>query len=114
GGLASLDDAGFAALDPVQWPAPAVSGGEALPLAPRLGHPSPRPSPRKERGEEEEKRFFDHGSFFTPDRKARFVAPERPAPREATSPAFAFRLNTGRVRDQWHTMTRTGRSPRLG
>ncbi len=23
-------------------------------------------------------------------------------------------LNTGRVRDQWHTMTRTGLSPRLG
>jgi assimilatory nitrate reductase catalytic subunit len=23
-------------------------------------------------------------------------------------------LNTGRVRDQWHTMTRTGKSPRLG
>ncbi len=28
--------------------------------------------------------------------------------------AFPFRLNTGRVRDQWHTMTRTGLSPRLG
>ncbi|MEO0402469.1 MAG: molybdopterin dinucleotide binding domain-containing protein, partial [Pseudomonadota bacterium] len=25
-----------------------------------------------------------------------------------------FRLNTGRIRDQWHTMTRTGKSPRLG
>jgi assimilatory nitrate reductase catalytic subunit len=25
-----------------------------------------------------------------------------------------LRLNTGRVRDQWHTMTRTGMSPRLG
>ena len=25
-----------------------------------------------------------------------------------------FVLNTGRVRDQWHTMTRTGLSPRLG
>jgi assimilatory nitrate reductase catalytic subunit len=27
---------------------------------------------------------------------------------------FAFRLNTGRVRDHWHTMTRSGLSPRLG
>ena len=25
-----------------------------------------------------------------------------------------FVLNTGRIRDQWHTMTRTGLSPRLG
>src|SRR5262249_55006185 len=29
-------------------------------------------------------------------------------------PAYPFRLNTGRIRDQWHTMTRSGRSPRLG
>ncbi len=27
---------------------------------------------------------------------------------------FPLRLNTGRLRDQWHTMTRTGRSPSLG
>jgi assimilatory nitrate reductase catalytic subunit len=29
------------------------------------------------------------------------------------SAAGALRLNTGRIRDQWHTMTRTGRAPRL-
>ena len=29
------------------------------------------------------------------------------------SEQFPFILNTGRVRDQWHTMTRTGRLPRL-
>src|ERR1041385_4735854 len=28
--------------------------------------------------------------------------------------ARPLRLNTGRIRDQWHTMTRTGMSPRLG
>ncbi|NLR70131.1 molybdopterin-dependent oxidoreductase [Novosphingobium sp. ERN07] len=28
-------------------------------------------------------------------------------------PAFPLRLNTGRYRDQWHTMTRTGLSPTL-
>ncbi len=41
-------------------------------------------------------------------------APEIPALRERTSDHFPFRLNTGRVRDQWHSMTRTGLSPRLG
>ena len=60
-----------------------------------------------------EKRFFADGGFFTPDRKARFVAPQPPALQESTSAAFPFRLNTGRIRDQWHTMTRTGQSPRL-
>src|SRR5258708_912351 len=34
--------------------------------------------------------------------------------RTATSDAFPLRLNTGRLRDQWHTMTRSGKSPRLG
>jgi assimilatory nitrate reductase catalytic subunit len=59
-------------------------------------------------------RFFANGGFFTVDRKARFIAPEKPAPRMAVTANFPFRLNTGRVRDQWHTMTRTGLSPRLG
>jgi assimilatory nitrate reductase catalytic subunit len=31
----------------------------------------------------------------------------------ATSVEYPLVLNTGRVRDQWHTMTRTGKSPRL-
>jgi assimilatory nitrate reductase catalytic subunit len=35
------------------------------------------------------------------------------APAQAPSAAFPLRLNTGRIRDQWHTMTRTGKSTRL-
>src|SRR5262249_40966224 len=34
-------------------------------------------------------------------------------PVNAVDEEFPFVLNTGRIRDQWHTMTRTGRSPRL-
>ena len=59
-------------------------------------------------------RFFSEGGFFAADRLARFVAPEVPALRSETSAARPLRLNTGRIRDQWHTMTRTGLSPRLG
>jgi assimilatory nitrate reductase catalytic subunit len=92
GGLATISDRDYDALAPVQWPLRA--GGE----------PGAPPS---------EKRFFAAGGFFTPDRKARFVPPQPPALQEATSSAFPFRLNTGRIRDQWHTMTRTGQSPRL-
>ncbi len=40
--------------------------------------------------------------------------PKLPALRASVSNEFPFVLNTGRVRDQWHTMTRTGLSPRLG
>lgn len=52
-------------------------------------------------------RFFGDGRFHTPDGRGRMVA----VTPEANRPAM--RLNTGRIRDQWHTMTRTGRSPRL-
>jgi assimilatory nitrate reductase catalytic subunit len=58
-------------------------------------------------------RFFAAGGFFTPDRRARFIAPEPPALKSKVDAAYPFRLNTGRVRDQWHTMTRSGASPRL-
>jgi assimilatory nitrate reductase catalytic subunit len=58
-----------------------------------------------------EERFFKDGGFFTQDKRARFVStlPKTPA-RDAEFPLV---LNTGRIRDQWHTMTRTGKSARL-
>ena len=58
-------------------------------------------------------RLFADGGFFTRDRKARFVAIAPPRLAASTSRDWPFVLNTGRVRDQWHTMTRTGLSPRL-
>jgi assimilatory nitrate reductase catalytic subunit len=58
-------------------------------------------------------RFFGQGGFFTPDQRARMlpITPRLPVARTASR--YPFRLNTGRVRDQWHTMTRTALSPRL-
>jgi len=57
-------------------------------------------------------RMFADGRFFTPDSKARFV-PVQPAAEQASKPGYPLTLNSGRIRDQWHTMTRTGRSERL-
>ncbi|MEO6300991.1 MAG: molybdopterin-dependent oxidoreductase, partial [Paracoccaceae bacterium] len=57
-------------------------------------------------------RFFGDGRFHHADGRARML-PVVPAARQSNSD-HPFRLNTGRVRDQWHTMTRTGLSPRLG
>lgn len=51
-------------------------------------------------------------TFSHPDGKARLVTVEAPVAAPA-EPEFPFRLNTGRYRDQWHTMTRTGLSPTL-
>ena len=51
------------------------------------------------------------GGFFRRDGRARFVAVV--SGRAARTGTFGLVLNTGRVRDQWHTMTRTGLSPGL-
>ncbi len=56
-------------------------------------------------------RPFSNGQFETPDRKARFVP--TPTSSATTTAAETYTLNTGRIRDQWHTMTRTGLVPRL-
>ena len=55
---------------------------------------------------------FTDGRYPTPDGRARLV-PVTQAPLPAPLAAWPLTLNTGRYRDQWHTMTRTGLSPKL-
>ncbi len=83
---AGLDADGYDDLEPFQWPRAAGTAGTP--------------------------RMFEDGRYFTPDGNARFVPVSVAAPAHAT-PGFPLTLNTGRVRDQWHTMTRTGKSQRL-
>ena len=85
-GLAGLDDAAFDALEPTRWPVSITRTGG---------------------------RFFGDGRFFTSSGKGRMIAVRQAAPAAKRAPRYPFRLNTGRVRDQWHTMTRTGRAARL-
>ncbi len=85
-GLAELDDTAYDALAPTRWPITATRQGG---------------------------RFFSDGRFYHGDGKARLLPVTTRALAAPTSQAFPFRLNTGRVRDHWHTMTRTGLSPRL-
>jgi assimilatory nitrate reductase catalytic subunit len=55
-----------------------------------------------------EAHVFADGVFPTASGKANFIAT-----RFEALPTQDFTLNTGRIRDQWHTMTRTGLVPRL-
>jgi assimilatory nitrate reductase catalytic subunit len=89
GGLAQMSDHDFDDLRPTTWPV-------------------------RQAGDVPQERFFAEGGFHTEDQKGRFVAPEMPRLKTQTSVSRPLRLNTGRIRDQWHTMTRTGLSPRLG
>ncbi len=87
GPLATLDGEAYDALAPVQWPVRADGTGE--------------------------QRLFAKGGFFTVDGRAKFIAIAPPVAARSND-AFPFILNTGRVRDQWHTMMRSGLSQRLG
>ena len=55
---------------------------------------------------------FADGRFPTADGRARLV-PVTQMPLAPPLAQWPMTLNTGRYRDQWHTMTRTGLSPRL-
>ncbi len=58
-------------------------------------------------------RLFADGKFYTASGKANFIPVIPRLPKNPVDEMFPFVLNTGRVRDQWHTMTRTGKTPRL-
>ena len=92
GALADVSDTEYGNLQPLHWPLPRGTS----------------------RSPSEAKRLFGDGNgFATADGRARFVPTPYRAPAVPTDEQFPFVLNTGRVRDQWHTMTRTGRLPRL-
>ena len=58
-------------------------------------------------------RLYEDGRFPTADGKACFVAIEHQSTAEATTPELPISLLSGRMRDQWHGMSRTGTVPRL-
>ena len=85
-GMSGLGKAGFDGIQPIRWPVAASNTSAAA---------------------------FADGRFYTPDRRARFVPTKPRMPVHALNEDHPLVLNTGRVRDHWHTMTRTGLSPRL-
>jgi assimilatory nitrate reductase catalytic subunit len=56
------------------------------------------------------KRLFADGVFYTKNKKANFIPVEPSLPTQQVNKDYPFVLNSGRIRDQWHTMTRTGHS----
>ncbi|TAL28871.1 MAG: nitrate reductase [Phenylobacterium sp.] len=86
GPMAGMSPEAYEALEPVQWPVTAAGG------TPRL---------------------FTDGRFQTADGRARMVPVAARGPAQPATAAFPLSLNTGRVRDHWHTMTRTALAPEL-
>jgi assimilatory nitrate reductase catalytic subunit len=86
--LSEIDDAQYDALQPLQWP---------------VNQQNPAGT----------QRLYTDGKFHTPGGKARMIAVAPRLPAVAADAGFPLVLNTGRTRDQWHTMTRTAKVPRL-
>ncbi len=58
-------------------------------------------------------RLFTDGQFYTANRRAQIHAVPDGNASEPTDEDFPLVLTTGRIRDQWHTMTKTGRVAKL-
>ena len=58
-------------------------------------------------------RLYEDGQFPTPDGRAQFIDTRYQPVAEARDARYPFALNTGRLRDQWHGMSRTGTLGRL-
>ncbi len=86
--LAGLDQQQWLQMAPVQWPVNAQYPAGC-------------------------RQMFSDGHFFHADGKARMLPVTPRLPQNAVSSRYPLVLNTGRIRDQWHTMTRTGKAARL-
>ncbi len=86
--FANISQAEYEQLEPIQWPV-------------NTEHPKGRA------------RLFDDGFYFTESGKAQFIAITPKTPFNLPDKDYPLILNTGRLRDQWHTMTRTGLAAKL-
>ncbi len=87
-GLSNDSPTSYEDMQPIQWPVPHA-------------------------GMSGTKRMFSDGRFFTATRKAQFIAITPRPPSNPVDENFPLVLNSGRMRDHWHTLTRTGKSARL-
>ncbi|WP_162924778.1 molybdopterin oxidoreductase family protein [Rubrobacter indicoceani] len=96
---------------PAQWPVPAsLFDEDRIGLVPRSAPSFGLREPDEHPGTP---RLYVGGRFNTPDGKARFCPTPHETLWESPSAEYPLTLLTGRIKNQWHTMTRTGRSPKL-
>lgn len=86
--LSTLSESDYNDMKPVRWPATKDNKADSM-------------------------RLFSNGRFNTPSGRARILPITPAAPISQVSETYPLVLNTGRIRDQWHTMTRTGKASRL-
>lgn len=87
-GLADISDDEYEHLQPIQWP---------------INRQNPQGC----------QRLFTDKRFFTQNGRAKMLPITPHLPENSPNTDYPLILNTGRIRDQWHTMTRTARSAKL-
>jgi len=105
----------YAALaQPQQWPCPEPVSAPASNAASSVAAAVPsdtdggiQAAPRGQA------RLYTDGRFATPDGRARFIAAEPRPLAEPRDARYPYSLTSGRLRDQWHGMSRTGTLGRL-
>ncbi|RJS93151.1 nitrate reductase [Salinisphaera sp. Q1T1-3] len=98
GGFAAISDADYDRLVPTRWPVPArepLRAAGAMPARQNVDQ------------------LFIDGVYPTDDGRAHLVPVTPRGPTNDTTADYPLALNTGRIRDHWHTMTRTAKSERL-
>jgi assimilatory nitrate reductase catalytic subunit len=98
GALANISNEAYDNFTPAQWP-----------LTPSIENNN-----TESKQTNKMKRFFANGNFYTKNKKANMIAVQHKAPAHAVNSDYPIVLNSGRIRDQWHTMTRTGIVAKLG
>ena len=91
---------------PQQWPCPADAAGSGN----DDNSATTLPTRTRDIGKA---RLYEDGIFPTADGRARFAAHAWQPTAEQRESRYPFSLTTGRLRDQWHGMTRTGTLGRL-
>lgn len=102
--LQALSEAQYNGLSPLQWPFQNAVLNTPSPSAKLSANNKPNLI---------SKRPFEDKQFSTPSGKAKLIPVVYKAPLQVTSGAYPFIANSGRARDQWHTMTRTGKAAKL-
>jgi len=78
-----------------------------------LAADGPQQWPYPQGADQGKSRLYEDGRFATANGKARFIISEHRSTADLTTPELPIALLSGRMRDHWHGMSRTGTVPRL-
>lgn len=114
--MTALSHQSLAENGPTQWPCPNLTEMEKKEKEKAIEDKDKRGLLKKILGQDaplKGKRLYESGRFNTPDGRARFAAYHSRGLAEPPDTDFPFVMTIGRLYGHWHTMSRTGRIPKI-